>query len=303
MEGFQGRGRTLTPEFDYAAMVSRNLGFVSAEEQARIRSTPVFVCGVGGMGGACVQTLARAGAERLGLAELDRFDVSNLNRQVFAFVSTIGQGKLESTLERLRDVNPRLAPEVWHAEWIEQLDRILATYKIVVNAMDDLAAGLVLYRKAREHGATVIDAYTSPLPSVTRVSPSDPRPEERLGFGTSGCDPRALPPEVVDRCKAREMEYVMLHSSSVRYVDLALAGEVVAGKRSRPSFAPMVITTGNLMAYEALGLMLGRASGTDCRGWFLDPWRGRIERPRPAVLAWLLGFWVRREMRRLLGGS
>jgi len=293
----------MSTAFDYATMVSRNLGFVSAEEQEKIRTTPVFVCGLGGMGGACVQTLARAGAERLGLAEFDRFDVSNLNRQVFAFVSTVGEGKLESTLARLADVNPRLAPQTWRAEWVTRLDEILATYKIVVNAMDDLVAGLVLYRKAREHGATVIDAYTSPLPSVTRVGPRDPRPEERLGFGTSALDPRALPPEVVDRCKAREMEYVMLHSSSVRYVDLAIAGEVVAGRRSRPSFAPMVITTGNLMAFEALSLVLGRASGTDCRGWFLDPWRGRIERPRPAPVAWLLGFWVRREMRRLLGGS
>jgi molybdopterin/thiamine biosynthesis adenylyltransferase len=293
----------MEPPFDYATMVSRNLGFVSAEEQARIRSTPVFVCGVGGMGGACVQTLVRAGAERLGLAEFDRFDVSNLNRQVFAFVSGVGREKLASTLERLRDMNPGLRPETWDARWVDELDSILATYKIVVNAMDDLAAGLVLYRKAREHGATVIDAYTSPLPSVTRVAPGDPRPEERLGFGTLGLDPRRLPADVVDRCKAREMEYVMLNSSSVRYVDLGVAGEVVAGRRSRPSFAPMVITTGNLMAYEVLSLMLGRASGTDHRGYFLDPWRGRIERPRPAFVAWLLGFWVRREMRRLLGGS
>ena len=275
------------PAFDYGAMVSRNLGFVTAAEQERIRATPVFVCGVGGMGGACVQTLARAGVERLGLAEIDRFDVSNLNRQVFAFLSTVGQEKLASTIERLADVNPGLRIEAWRAEWVERLDEILASYKIVVNGMDDLVAGLQLYRKAREHGATVIDAYTSPLPSVTRVGPRDPR---------------TLPAHLLDECKQREMEYVMIHSSSVKYVDLALAGEVVAGKRSRPSFAPMVISTGNLMAFEVLGLILGRESGADCRGYFLDPWKGRIERPRNALVAALLAPYVRREMRRLLDG-
>src|SRR5262249_42027654 len=158
---------------------------------------------------------------------------------------------------RLADINPELRLETWHAEWVERLDAILPTYKVVVNGMDDLRAGLVLYRKAREHGATVIDAYTSPLPSVTCVRPGDSRPEERLRFPTLGLDPRALTAEQLDTCKQREMEYVMIHSSSVRYVDLALAGEVVAGKRSRPSFAPMVITTGNLMAFEALSLVLG----------------------------------------------
>src|SRR5262249_46816505 len=160
--------------FDYATFVSRNLGFVTAAEQERIRTTPVFVCGLGGMGGACVQTLVRAGAERLGLAEFDRFDLSNPHRQGFAYLTTAGRAKLESTLARLADINPGLRLETWHAEWVERLDAILPTYKIVVNGMDDLRAGLVLYRKAREHGATVIDAYTSPLPSVTCVRPGDP---------------------------------------------------------------------------------------------------------------------------------
>ena len=281
-------------------MVERNLGFVTRDEQARIRATPVFVCGVGGMGGACVQSLVRAGAMRLGLADIDRFEHSNLNRQVFASLTTLGLDKLEATRQQLRDVNPSLEPEVWGAEWIERLDEILPRYGIVVNAMDDLGAGILLYRKAREHGATVVDAYTSPLPSITRVGPRDPRPEERLGFPTAGRDPRKLSAETKDACRIREMEYVMIHSSSAKYVDLDLAGEFVAGRRARPSLAPMVITTGNLMCFEVLSLILGRPSGTDCRGYFYNPWRGRIERPRPWPVAKILAPWVRREMARLL---
>ena len=286
--------------FEYEAMVERNLGFVTRDEQAGIRATPVFVCGIGGMGGACVQSLVRAGVTRLGLAEIDRFEMSNLNRQVFASLSTLGRDKLEATLQQLKDVNPTLEPEVWGAEWVDRLDEILPRYRIVVNAMDDVRAGILLYRKARMHGATVVDAYTSPLPSVTRVGPSDPRPEERLSFPSAGRDPRELSTGILDACRIREMEYVMIHSSSAKYVDLDLAGEVVAGRRPRPSLAPMVITTGNLMCFEVLSLVLGRPSGTDCRGYFYDPWRGRIERPRPWPVARVLAPWVRREMRRLL---
>jgi tRNA A37 threonylcarbamoyladenosine dehydratase len=77
--------------FTYDELVGRNLGFVTAAEQERIRTTPVFVCGVGGMGGACVQSLVRAGVGRLAIADVDRFEVSNLNRQVFATLSTVGE--------------------------------------------------------------------------------------------------------------------------------------------------------------------------------------------------------------------
>ena len=75
---------------------------------------------------------------------------------------------------------------------------------------------------------------------------------------------------------------------------------MAAGKRSRMSFAPMVITTGNLMAYEALQLVMGRASKTDHRGWFLNPYAPRVERPLPAPIAAAKGLVVRRFMARML---
>ena len=287
--------------FTYEELVGRNLGFVTAAEQERIRTTPVFVCGVGGMGGACVQSLVRAGVGRLAIADVDRFEVSNLNRQVFATLSTVGEEKASATARALRDVNPQLALEVFGADWLDRLDTILAGHRVVVNGMDDVRAGIQLYRRAREHGATVIDAYTSPLPSVTCVGPGDPRPEERLGFPTVGRAVAEITPQMLDDCKLREAEHVMTHSSSVRHIDLGIAAELFAGRRPRPSLAPMVITTGNLMAFEALGVILGRPSAAGPRGYFFDPWRGRVERPRPAPLAWAVRLLVRRELRRLLG--
>jgi hypothetical protein len=64
----------------------------------------------------------------------------------------------------------------------------------------------------------------------------------------------------------------------------------------------MVITTGNLMAYEALQLTMGRTSRTDHRGWFLNPYRPRIERPLPGPVAAAKGFMVRRFMARMING-
>lgn len=288
--------------FDYGEFTTRNIGFVTEAEQAVLRTAPIFVCGVGGMGGACLMALVRAGAGRLIISDLDEFEVSNLNRQLFATLDSVGRHKAEASLEACRRINPDIEIEVLHSDWPRHLDRVIETAKVVVNGTDDLAASLRLYRGARAHGCSIIDAYASPLPSVFVTRPGDPMPEERLGYPTRGKSVEDITDE--DRAAAflKEAEHVLLNSSSHKHIDLALAGEVAAGRRSRMSFAPMVITTGMLMAYEAVALVLGRHSGTDCRGWFFNPHRPAVEKPRSAPAAALLRPLVRRALKRMIAG-
>lgn len=286
--------------FSYELFTTRNIGFVTAQEQARLRETRIFVCGVGGMGGAAFMALVRAGIGHFIIADIDEFEVSNLNRQVFATAATIGEPKAVAAAAAARAINPEIEIEVLGAEWSERLPQIAARCPVIVNGMDDIAAGLHLYRTAKAAGATVIDAYMSPLPSVIVVRPEDPRPEERLGFPTLGKDWTAIGDEERRAAMLCEVEHVMLHSRSRHHVDLALAAEVAVGRRSRMSFAPMVITTGTLMAYEAIALALGKRTGTDCRGWFLNPYRPAIEKPWPEPVAALLRPLVRRALRRMI---
>ncbi|CAN5451695.1 ThiF family adenylyltransferase [soil metagenome] len=293
----------MTAAFSYADMIGRNAGFLTPAEQAQLRTASVFVCGVGGMGGAAVQSLVRAGLGTLTIADMDTFEVSNLNRQVFATLDTVGVSKTGATVAAIAKINPEARVTVHGADWVEHLDDILPSHPVVINGMDDLTAGIRLYRKAREHGATVIDAYTSPLPSVTVVRPGDPRPEARLGFPTDGVDWRSFTRDQLDACKAAEAIYVMVHSSSAKHIDLKVAAEMLAGRHPRPSFAPMVISTGTLMAFEALKLVLGRTSGVDHRGVFLNPWTMQTERPKPAVAAWVLERVARRFLARLTSGA
>jgi molybdopterin-synthase adenylyltransferase len=290
----------MIPGFDYSEFTTRNIGFVSTDEQARLRAASIFVCGVGGMGGAAFMGLVRAGIGRFVIADVDAFEVSNLNRQVFANARTIGASKAESAAAAAREINPQIEIEVLGREWADQLPAILARCSIVVNGMDDIPAGIHLYRSARAAGASVIDAYMSPLPSVILVRPADPRPEERLGFPTAAKAWTDVTEDDKRAAMRAEIEHVMLHSSSRHHVDLAIAAEVAAGRRSRMSFAPMVITTGMLMSYEAIGLALGRPTATDCRGWFFNPHRARVERPLPAPVAMLLRPIVRRALARMI---
>ncbi|HUQ45897.1 MAG TPA: ThiF family adenylyltransferase [Gemmatimonadaceae bacterium] len=286
--------------FSYDEMVTRNAGFLTPAEQRALRDGRVFVCGVGGMGGAALQSLVRAGVGHFTLADMDAFETSNLNRQVFATLDSLGQPKVAATCAALARINPEVGLTTFGPEWVEKLDAILPVHPVVINGMDDLAAGIALYRKAREHGATVIDAYTAPLPSITVVRPADPRPEERLRYPTLSSDWRALTPAQLDACRTAEAIYVMVHSSSANHIDVVIAAELMAGRRSRPSFAPMVIETGTLMAFEAVKLLLGRDSGVDHRGLFLNPWTMTVERPKPAPVAWVRERLARRFLARML---
>ncbi|MBV1703141.1 MAG: ThiF family adenylyltransferase [Hyphomicrobiales bacterium] len=288
-------------KFDYAEMTTRNRGFVTEEEQEKLRAARVFIPGVGGMGGAAFMALVRAGVGHFIIADIDVFELSNLNRQLFATLDTVGRSKAEAARDGALCINPEAQIEVLGAEWTEQLDSLIGKTHVVINGMDDAGAGVHLYRRAKAHGRTIIDAYASPLPSVTRVGPSAPRLEERLNYPTVGVDWRAVTPAMKVACLEAEIKYVLTHSSSHKYVDLAIAGEVAAGKRSRFSFSTMVTMAGTMMAEEALSVILERSGGTDYRGWFFNPHAGRVERPLPAILAVPKGLLVRKFMREMIG--
>lgn len=94
--------------FDYHQAFARNLGWVTATEQVALRRMRVAIAGLGGVGGSHLLTLARLGVGRFTLAEMDRFEPANSNRQAGAFVSTMGQEKIAVMAAMARDVNPGL---------------------------------------------------------------------------------------------------------------------------------------------------------------------------------------------------
>ena len=96
----------MTTTFDYDSAFARNLGWVTRDEQRALRGKRVAIAGLGGVGGAHLLTLARLGIGQFSLAEFDRFELVNFNRQVGAAQSTIGMSKLDVMRDMARDINP-----------------------------------------------------------------------------------------------------------------------------------------------------------------------------------------------------
>ncbi len=126
--------------FDYHEAFSRNVGWVTTEEQERLRGCRVAIAGMGGVGGAHLLTLSRLGIGRFHLADFDTFEIHNFNRQVGASVSTLGQAKVKVMSEMCLDINPEA--EVKHFDAgidVDNLDEFLAGVDVYVDSLDFFA--------------------------------------------------------------------------------------------------------------------------------------------------------------------
>lgn len=94
--------------FLYDEAFSRNIGWVTREEQALLRRKRVAIAGLGGVGGLHLLTLCRLGIGKFHLADFDTFDLANFNRQDGATVGTLGQTKLDVMIQRALEINPEL---------------------------------------------------------------------------------------------------------------------------------------------------------------------------------------------------
>ena len=92
--------------FDYSKAFSRNIGWVTQQEQAQLRSSRVAIAGMGGVGGAHLLTLTRMGVGKFHIADFDHFDLANFNRQAGASMASLGQPKVEVLAAMARDINP-----------------------------------------------------------------------------------------------------------------------------------------------------------------------------------------------------
>jgi len=117
----------------------------------RLRDARVFVAGLGGVGAYTAEALARAGVGELILADGDRVAASNLNRQLCALQSSLGELKVEVVGRRILDINPscrlRLIPSFLTADELPDLVAAAGVVQIV-DAIDSLSSKIALLAAA-----------------------------------------------------------------------------------------------------------------------------------------------------------
>lgn len=125
---------------------SRSINLLREGPFSRLRQARVAVFGVGGVGGYVCEALVRSGVKRLDIFDSDDVSLSNINRQIIALHSTIGQDKVSVMAARLRDIDPQVEIICHRMFYLpENADGIdLTQYDYVVDAVDTVAAKIEL---------------------------------------------------------------------------------------------------------------------------------------------------------------
>ena len=133
---------------------------LGADAMAQLRRCHVIVFGLGGVGSYAAECLARSGVGELTLVDQDTISVTNINRQLYALRSTVGQSKAEVAARRCADIDPELRVHPICATYdAAHRDRFFSThYDYIVDAIDLVSCKLDLIEQARLRRIPILTA-------------------------------------------------------------------------------------------------------------------------------------------------
>ena len=149
---------------------------LGSQRVENLKQAHILVVGLGGVGAYAAEMLCRAGIGELTIVDADEIHITNINRQLPALHSTIGESKADLLANRMLDINPDLKIHCIK-EYIcdEKTDKLLEpNYSFIVDAIDTLSPKVNLIVKAIAKGTPIVSSMgAGGKLDPTRVSISD----------------------------------------------------------------------------------------------------------------------------------
>lgn len=139
---------------------SRTELLLGKEGVEKLKNARVAVFGIGGVGGYVVEALVRSGVGTLDLIDKDVVSESNINRQIIALHSTVGQFKTEVAARRAIDINPNVIINVHNVFYLPEnaQDFDFSQYDYVVDAIDTVSGKIALIEQAKANNVPIISS-------------------------------------------------------------------------------------------------------------------------------------------------
>lgn len=224
----------------YWDQVKRNIGLISLKEQEILREAQVAVLGQGGLGGPLTEQLARSGCENFVICDNDKFEESNLNRQV-CVRADIGKFKVDVVEKLLKDINPEIkVSKYYEVNELNVLD-IINHSSVVVLTLDNLLTSILISRKCREKKVPMVETWAAPYIWAWWFTSESEEYENCYGFKTKNMTISQISksksllldlkkqllnkikqfPEIVDRYNREKGVFEKILSGNYPYVSLA----------------------------------------------------------------------------------
>ena len=238
---------------------SRTRLLLGSEGADRLRSAHVALFGLGGVGGYAAEALARAGIGHIDLIDNDTVSLTNLNRQMLALHSTLGQYKVDAAAARIRDIDPTIEVRTFKTfylpETANQFD--FTQYDYVLDAIDTVTGKLALMQQARDAGVPIISC----MGTGNKLDPTGFKVADISK--TSGC---ALSRVIRKECAKRGIKGVKVVYSEELPLEvendaeeMAQSREAGSSRRSLPGSTPFVPgVAGLIMAGQVIRDLSGK---------------------------------------------
>jgi tRNA A37 threonylcarbamoyladenosine dehydratase len=226
---------------------SRTQLLLGEKAMNRLASSRIAIFGIGGVGGYVVEALARSGVGALDLVDNDTVSLTNLNRQIIALHSTLGQFKVDVARDRILDISPSCRVQTYRTFFLPETASLFdfSQYDYVVDAVDTVKAKLELVLSAKEAGVPIISC----MGAGNKLNPSAFRIADI--YSTSVCP---LARVMRSECRKHGIDHLKVLYSTEPPITPFVSGDeqLPDGKRSIPGSTAFVPSAAGLMIAAAV---------------------------------------------------
>lgn len=139
---------------------SRNELAIGSEGVDLLKNTTVAILGIGGVGSFAAEACARSGVGKIILVDKDNVDITNINRQLVAYTSTVGRSKSAVMKERILDINPQCEVHDLHMFYTEETYEDFFSHNVdyVIDASDTIIYKIHLMKECLTRGVKIISS-------------------------------------------------------------------------------------------------------------------------------------------------
>jgi len=233
----------------------RNIGLVSFEDQEKIRTTPLAIFGIGGLGSPLVEQLTRSGCEKLLICDNDKFVSSNLNRQT-CFLSDIGKFKVDVLEKQLKNINPNMEISKFYEVNSSNIHELLDKISLVVLALDDPISSILIARECKKRKIPLLESWAIPFIYNCWFTNESMNYEKFYGLNTNHMTLEELESsqEIITNLKSNFYQKLTKFPNIEEKFDREPGAleALMSGQIPSISFAPIVRLNASYLAFEVI---------------------------------------------------
>lgn len=215
-----------------------------AEAMKKLKNSRVAVFGIGGVGGHVVEALVRSGVGAIDLIDNDVVHNSNINRQVVALLSNVGEQKVDAFEKRILDINPDIKITKHDCFFLPENSHLFdfCAFDYIADCIDTVSGKIELVLKAEEAGVPII----SSMGTGNKLNPADLEVADI--YKTSVCPLARVMRQELKKRRIKKLKVV--YSKEIPTIPMSTETDTVSGKPVIGSNAFVPATAGLIIASE-----------------------------------------------------